>query len=183
MLIGGIAATFWASSRIPSLEGKAAVGRELALEDPLGFEPVVRIEPEAPFLEKVAYTTVNWIHTNRQGMAFGLVLAAAFMTLLPLLQRAALGGVFANTLLGVVVGAPLGVCVNCAAPIARGLHSSGARIETSLATMISSPTLNIVVVTMVFTLFPFYLAVIKVGLSLFFLLVMIPVLSVAPLGQ
>ena len=41
VLIGGIAATFWASSRIPSLEGKAAVGRELALEDPLGFEPVV----------------------------------------------------------------------------------------------------------------------------------------------
>ena len=56
---------------------------------------------------------------------------------------------------------PLGVCVNCAAPIAKGLYAGGARAETTLAAMIASPTLNIVVLTMLFGLFPFYMALTK----------------------
>ena len=62
---------------------------------------------------------------------------------------------FVNTLIGVAVGAPLGVCVNCSAPVAKGMHDGGARLETTLATMFSSPTLNIIVLTMLFSIFPY----------------------------
>ena len=36
------------------------------------------------------------------------------------------------------MGAPLGVCVNCVAPISKGMYESGQKIETVLATMFSS---------------------------------------------
>jgi len=77
----------------------------------------------------------------------------------------------------VAVGTPLGVCVNCAAPVAKGMHDGGARLETTLATMFSSPTLNIVVLTMLFSMFPLYLVVIKLTLTLTFILVVVPLLA------
>ena len=177
LMIAAIAAGFWAGSRYPALNEKAALGGGLILEDPLGFDPFLHLESGASFVERVGIVTVNWLHTNRQGMTFGVLLAAALMTLFTLLRRVSFAGTFANTLLGIVVGAPLGVCVNCAAPIARGLHASGARIETALAAMVSSPTLNIIVLTMSFSLFPLYLVLIKLGTTLLFLLVAVPLLA------
>ena len=147
-----LAINFWAGSRIPSLSDKASLGGALILEDPLGFEAAYPIDPNDPVLEKVLFTTVNWVLTNRQGMTFGILIAAAFMTILMLLSRRNLSSHYGNTLLGLFIGVPLGVCVNCAAPIARGLHESGSRLETTLVTMISSPTLNIIVLTMLFSL-------------------------------
>ena len=76
----------------------------------------------------------------------------------------------------VVVGAPLGVCVNCAAPIAKGLYSGGARAETTLSAMIASPTLNIVVLTMLLSILPLYLVVAKIGLSIAVILVAVPLI-------
>jgi uncharacterized membrane protein YraQ (UPF0718 family) len=110
-------------------------------------------------------------------MTFGFLLGAGFLSLFSLFQKRGTDSAFLNTLIGIGTGAPLGVCVNCAAPIARGLHSSGARIETTLSAMFSSPTMNIVVLMMLFTLFPVYLIAIKLGLTLVFLLIAIPVLS------
>src|SRR6185503_333069 len=78
--------------------------------------------------------------------------------------------------LGFFTGAPLGVCVNCAAPIARGLFAGGARLESVLAAMIASPTFNVIVVSMVFGLFPLYLAVIKLGMTFFVIAVAIPLI-------
>ena len=79
-----------------------------------------------------------------------------------------------NSILGLLIGTPLGVCVNCAAPIAKGLYSGGARAETALATMVASPTFNIVVLTMLFSILPFYIAITKVLLSLLIILLIIP---------
>ena len=172
-----IAINFWAGSRIPSLNDKATLGGDLILEDPLGFEAAYPVDPGDPVLERIYYTTINWIMTNRQGMTFGILFAAAFMTALSLLKRRSFSSHFGNTLLGLFIGTPLGVCVNCAAPIARGLHASGTRLETTLVAMISSPTMNIIVLTMLFTLMPLYMAVTKVVMTLFFLLVLVPVLS------
>ena len=172
-----LALNFWAGSRVPSLNDKATLGGDLILEDPLGFEAAYPVDPGDPIMERIYYTTINWVLTNRQGMTFGILIAAGFMTLLSLLQRRSFKSHFANSLLGLFIGVPLGVCVNCAAPIARGLHESGTRLETTLVTMISSPTLNIIVLTMLFTLMPLYMAVTKVAMTLFFLLVMIPLLS------
>lgn len=172
-----IAINFWAGSRIPSLNDKATLGGDLILEDPLGFEAAYPVDPGDPLHERIYYTTLNWILTNRQGMTFGILFAAAFMTVLSLLKRRSFSSHFGNTLLGLFIGTPLGVCVNCAAPIARGMHASGTRLETTLVAMISSPTMNIIVLTMLFTLMPLYMAVTKVAMTLFFLLVLVPLLS------
>jgi uncharacterized membrane protein YraQ (UPF0718 family) len=172
-----IAANFWAGSRVPSLNDKASLGGDLVLEDPLGFEAAYPVDPGDPLMERIFFTTVNWVLTNRQGMTFGILIAAAFMTILSLLKRRSFSSHFGNTLLGLFIGMPLGVCVNCAAPIARSLHDSGTRLETTLVTMISSPTLNIIVLTMLFSLMPVYMAVTKVAMTLFFLLVLVPLLS------
>jgi uncharacterized membrane protein YraQ (UPF0718 family) len=171
-----IAVSFWGTSRYPSLDNKATMGGDIRLEDGLSFEVALQVEDDFPAYKKVAYSTVNWISTNRQGMTFGILIAAAIFTLLQLLGKKGFKNSYANTVLGVFIGAPLGVCVNCAAPIAKGLNDAGARLETTLTTMFSSPTLNVVVVTMVFSIFPFYIAVLKLSTTFFFLLVVIPLL-------
>jgi uncharacterized membrane protein YraQ (UPF0718 family) len=125
---------------------------------------------------RAIYSTVNWVETNRKGMTFGVLFAASLMVILTLFQGKSFKSGFANSLLGMTIGAPLGVCVNCAAPIAKGLHAAGARAETTLAAMISSPTLNIIVLTMLFSLFPMYIVLIKLGLTVAVILIVIPLL-------
>ena len=171
------AVTFWSGSRYPSLDQKAIMGGSAALEDPLAFEASIQIQPNHGTLERVIYTTINWIETNLQGMAFGLMIGACLLTLISMIPVRGHRYGFVNTLIGVAVGTPLGVCVNCAAPVAKGMHDAGARLETTLATMFSSPTLNVVVLTMLFAMFPLYLTVIKLTLTLTFILVVVPLLS------
>ena len=171
------AVTFWSGARYPSLDEKAIMGSSAALEDPLSFEALIQIQPNDGVVERVAYTTINWIETNLEGMAFGLMIGACLLTLIGMITVRGHRSGFVNTLIGVAVGAPLGVCVNCSAPVAKGMHDGGARLETTLATMFSSPTLNIIVLTMLFSIFPLYLTVIKLVLTLTFILVLMPLLS------
>lgn len=176
-VIVATAVTFWSGSRYPSLDQKAIMGGAANLEDPLTFEASIQIQPDDGVIERIAYTTINWIETNLEGMAFGLMIGACLLTLIGMIRvRGHQNGVV-NTLIGVAVGAPLGVCVNCSAPVAKGMHDGGARLETTLATMFSSPTLNIIVLTMLFAIFPLYMTVIKLVQTLFFILVLIPLLS------
>ena len=171
------AVTFWSGSRYPSLDQKAIMGGSAALEDPLSFEASLQIQPDDGTAERIMYTTVNWIETNLEGMAFGLMIGACFLTLIGMIPARGHRNGFVNTLYGVAMGAPLGVCVNCSAPVAKGLHDGGARLETTLATMFSSPTLNIVVLTMLFAIFPVYMIAIKLSLTLIFVLLLVPLLS------
>lgn len=170
-----IGLSFWLGSRYPSLGNKAGMGIMAGLE-PLGFDQVFSFSEDAPFWKKVTYTFINWVETNKRGMMFGLLLAACILTLLSQVKRKYFNNRFLNTLIGIGIGAPLGVCVNCAAPIARGLHLGGMRLETTLSAMISSPTLNIVILSMLFTMFPWYMGVIKLSLTFILLLVIIPLL-------
>ena len=167
---------FWIGSRYPSLQGKASADPNEALSTPLGFE---RFFPEPPAdqrLKHIGWTSVEWGITNRQGMTYGLLLAAAMMTVLPLIRRRR-GGKLAGALQGMMIGTPLGVCVNCAAPIAQGMIKGGGRVETALATLVSSPTFNVIVLGIVFTLFPWYLAVLKILAGVFIVLVVVPWLA------
>jgi uncharacterized membrane protein YraQ (UPF0718 family) len=175
LLMALLAGFFLAGSRVPALNEKALMGGDMQL-DALGFETVIQVQPDDPVLLKAIYTTVNWAETNRKGMTFGVLFAAVLMIILTLFQGRQFKSGWANSLLGMAIGAPLGVCVNCAAPIAKGLHASGARVETMLATMTSSPTLNIIVLTMLFSLFPLYLIAIKLALTVGFILIGIPLL-------
>lgn len=176
LLVIVLAVMFWTGSRYPSLDEKAMMSGAITLEDPLSFEAVIPVTPDQPFLQRWSYSSVNWIDTNKKGMTFGLLMGAAFLTLLGYLRRRSFSGPFANSLYGMVLGAPLGVCVNCAAPIAKGLYQGGSRAETTLSAMVASPTLNFVVLTMAFSILPFYIAVTKVALSLLVILIGVPIL-------
>ena len=103
-----VAAAFWSTSRYPSLGDKASEGSEIKLEDPLVFEALVRVEPSDPITRRIGFTTLNWISANRQGMFFGVIFAAGFMTLFAQLRQRSLRDWFTSTLMGLAIGAPLG---------------------------------------------------------------------------
>ncbi|PYS74617.1 MAG: hypothetical protein DMF69_01370 [Acidobacteria bacterium] len=117
------------------------------------------------------------MYTNRKGMTFGVIFGAILMTMLPFLNGLNFKSRFANSVLGVVMGSPLGLCVNCSTPVAHGLYAAGARPETMLAAMVSSPTLNVIVLTMLFAMFPSWLAFLKIGTTAAFILIGIPLLT------
>src|SRR4051794_136228 len=152
---------FWIGSRYPSLQGKASADPNEALSTPLGFERFFPEPPRDQTLRHIGWTSVEWALTNRQGMTFGLLLAAGMLTILPLLRRAR-GGKLAGAIQGMLVGTPLGVCVNCAAPIAQGMLKGGSRGGIALATLFSSPSFNVIVLGIVLSIFPWYLAGLKI---------------------
>lgn len=176
LVVVTLAVLFWTGSRYPSLDEKAMMSGALVLEDPLSFEAVIPVDPDADFVSRVTVSAVNWIDTNKKGMTFGLLMGAAFLTFLGYLRRRSFSGPFANSLYGMFLGAPLGVCVNCAAPIAKGLYQGGSRAETTLSAMIASPTLNVVVMTMALSLLPFYIFLTKFALSLVVILIGVPLI-------
>ena len=176
LMVAVLAVLFWTQSRYPQLDEKAMMSGAIQLEDPISFDPIYPVTPDMPVIERIGKTTVNWLDTNKKGMTFGVLIAAAFLTLFGYLQKRSFAGGFSNSFLGMAMGAPLGVCVNCAAPIARGLYTGGMRAETTLSAMIASPTLNIVVLTMTFSLLPAYMALAKIGLSLAVILLVVPLI-------
>jgi uncharacterized membrane protein YraQ (UPF0718 family) len=176
-LVGAIATAFWTGSRYPRLEEKAQMAGIVPVEGPLTFESVFAVDPDTALAVRVLQTSVNWARENLQGMIFGLLFAAALLTVAAFVRRRYDPGAVGATLLGVVIGTPLGVCVNCAAPIARGLHAAGVRLETTLAALVSSPTLNVVVLTMAFSLFPLYVVMVKLAVTVAFLLIAVPIIA------
>jgi len=177
-LLVAIAWFFWTSSRYPALDTKALMAGSLNMQDGLSFDAWLTHRDGESWLEKVVVTFLNWVYTNRQGMGFGLLFAVVAMSIVPLIQK----HIFFKpsgwnaSFMGFIFGAPLGVCVNCAAPIAFGLYKNGARAELAIATMISSPTFNIIVVSMLISMFAWPLVVIKLGITLLVIFVLIPLL-------
>ena len=162
LLAAVIAGVFWGQSRIPALNEKAQMGLRTNFGD-IAFEIVLPVTLEQSLPERIIRSTVNWGATNLQGMTFGLLFAAAILTVFASLASRTFRRPSLNTLTGIFIGAPLGVCVNCATPIAFGIYSAGARLETALATLIASPTLNIFVLTMSFSLLPWEIATAKLA--------------------
>ena len=177
VLITLLLAYFWLGSRYPAIDEKAAMAGEVVLEDALSFEAHFPVEAGDPVWERIAYSTLNWVITNRQGMTFGVLLASLILTLLQLLpQKSTPRRTIRDILKGVLIGAPLGVCVNCAAPIAYSMRKQGVATETSLATMFASPSLNIIVLAMMFSILPPWLAMTKLAVTFIFLLLALPLL-------
>lgn len=176
LIVAVLATLFWTGSRYPALDEKAMMSGAIQLEDSLSFEAKYPLTEDMGTSDRIFWSTLNWVNTNKKGMTFGVLFAAAFLTAAGYVRRRSFTGGFANSALGMVIGAPLGVCVNCAAPIAKGMYSAGMRAETTLSAMIASPTLNIVVLTMLFSLLPVYMALMKIGLSLLIILVLVPLI-------
>jgi uncharacterized membrane protein YraQ (UPF0718 family) len=175
-LIATICAIFWLGSRYPSLQSKAGADPDEALSTPLGFEGHFAEPRSDEKFKRILWVAAEWGVTNKQGMTFGILLAAALLTIVPLLPRPR-GGKFAGSVQGMLLGAPLGVCVNCAAPIGQAMLKGGSRVEVALATMFASPSFNVIVLGMLLTLFPWYLTALKLGASLIMVLVVVPQLS------
>jgi uncharacterized membrane protein YraQ (UPF0718 family) len=169
-----IAAIFLSVSRGPALDQKAQMGLRTDISS-IAFDIIFEVNEQQPYLERVFKSAVNWSYTNWKGMTFGILFGATVLSLmrsLPIWRLPGRG--FSGALQGLIGGAPLGVCVNCATPIAQGLHRAGIRLETMLAVMMASPTLNLIVITMLLSLFSWYFVLIKLGATLFFILVLIP---------
>ena len=169
-----LSAVFWTTSRYPHLIHMAEASGGFSPTSLVAVEPILSIAPEASYLNKVILNTGNWLYANRIGMSFGLLFGALALTLLRTLDRPRSTNTYLNTVYGVALGAPLGVCVNCAAPIAAGVLRGGSALSTSLSTMFSSPTLNVIALVMAFSILPVQIVLIKLGLSLFFLLIVLP---------
>ncbi len=175
-----IAVIFWTQSRVPALGEKAQAGERTSFSG-IAFDVLYPTTPAQPFVERVVKTAANWGYTNWKGMLFGFLLGAAFLSVFAALPTTLRGNGrilgangFFRSLYGMAVGAPLSVCVNCATPIAQGMLHAGARLEVLVATLLSSPTLNAIVVTMAFSLLPFHLALAKVMASVLFIAVYVP---------
>lgn len=166
LLTLAIALYFWVDSRYPALLKKMHSGASIHVAGALSFDALMPVTPQMPLATRVGHTTANWLYTNRIGMTFGILFGAALLTLLPLLPRRRFKSAAANTLLGAATGLPLGVCANCVAPIGQSLYQAGAGTGTVLATMISSPMLNVVVLAMLFALFPLPVALLRMAVPL-----------------
>jgi len=171
-----IAIFFWTQSRYPALNEKKSMG-EMTITESLAFDVIWPINEGTPFYERVLASTVNWCYTNWKGMVFGLLIAAGVLTFFSMLSWKSKGSLIFNTIQGMLMGAPLGVCVNCVAPIAKGLYESGQKIEKVLTVMFSSPTLNIVVLILLFNLFPYHFAMAKIIATFCVLFIIVPLLS------
>jgi len=178
ILLVFIAVIFWTQSRFPALDEKSQMGQRTNISA-LAFDVIYPLEPEQTHIERILYSAINWGYTNWQGMTFGILFAAAFLAVLSFLSfRApapeARANHFLNTLKGALFGTPLGVCANCSTPVAFGMYRSGLPVASALSMLSSSPTLNVVVLTMSFSLLPFELLVVKYVLVGLFISLFIP---------
>lgn len=161
-----IALIFWSQQRYPALEKKLHAGSAVQVKGAISFDALMPVKPEMPLWERVEHTGVNWLWTNRFGMYFALPFGAALMTLMASAKPKRFQSAAANIACGMVAGAPMGVCTNCATPIGQSLLMGGASSRMTVAAMISSPSFNPVVLAMAFVLFPLPLAALRVAVPL-----------------
>jgi uncharacterized membrane protein YraQ (UPF0718 family) len=177
VLTVAIAGIFWIDSRYPALMKRYNTGTAISAKGSLTFGLVYTVDRSMPLATRVWRTTVNWLDANRVGMTFSFLFGPAALTFLAMLRRRRTASVYLNTLFGAAAGAPLAVCTNCIAPIARGFFASGMSTESVLAAMFASPALNVVVLAMTFTLFPTSVALLKLSTVLFLIFVFVPLAS------
>jgi uncharacterized membrane protein YraQ (UPF0718 family) len=153
---------FWTQQRYPALLKRLHAGTGVKVTGAISFDALLKVTPDMPLPSRVSRTSVNWLYTNRFGMYFAIPFGAALMTLLASMATPKrFSSTAGNVLCGAVAGAPLGVCTNCATPVAQSLIAGGASTRLTVAAMISSPSFNPVVVAMAFVLFPLPLAAMR----------------------
>ncbi|MFT7220008.1 MAG: uncharacterized membrane protein YraQ (UPF0718 family), partial [Candidatus Azotimanducaceae bacterium] len=169
-----ILGTFLSVSRAPALDEKALMGTRTDVVG-IAFEQLLEVSSMDHRAVRIAKHAVNWTYTNWRGMTFGILFGATILTLLRALPlRQFSGNRFSAALQGLIGGAPLGVCVNCATPVAQGLLSAGIRVETSLTAMMASPTLNFIVISMMLALFPSHFVFLKLLFTALFIVLIVP---------
>lgn len=169
-----ILGVFWFGSRYPQLFEKAAHIKTLTPHSFINSLELIVMADQHTFISRVFASFINWIWSMKIGMTFGLAMGALLHTLFEFYPPRLTGNVYLNTLKGIVIGAPAGVCVNCAVPVACGITRGKSKIETALGFMFSSPTLNFLVVSMVFASLPLAFGIVHYSLIALVLLVIVP---------
>lgn len=169
ILIAVCSVYFWNTSRIPDLEGKIDEVGFSGFVDVLSNRAVYTIQGNDSTFKKIRLSYYNWLITNKNGMIFGVLLASLFLALFSTLRIEYLNNNSFGSVIGTVFGIPLGLCVNCAAPLI-GSSLSSRSILFSLSIVFASPNLNFIILPMSLRLIPTPLLVIKVLLTLVFIL-------------
>ncbi|MGI0133997.1 MAG: hypothetical protein ACREBW_03450 [Candidatus Micrarchaeaceae archaeon] len=169
-----VLALFWLGSRYPSLFHKAQSLGHHEVSSFIWTDELMRLPANPTFIDRVVASIANWIWSMRIGMPFGLAIGALFHTLFQFYPPKLGGNLYLNTLKGIITGAPAGVCVNCAVPIACGITRGKANIESALSFMFSSPTLNFVVISMIFAGLPKAYGIVQYSMIALVLLVFVP---------
>jgi uncharacterized membrane protein YraQ (UPF0718 family) len=177
ILMVAIAGVFWVDSRYPALLKRYHAGTQVKAAGAITFGTVYAVDRTMPLTTRVWRTTVNWLDANRVGMTFSFLFGPAALVFLATVRRRRTNSVYLNALFGAAAGAPLAVCTNCIAPIARGLYASGMSVDSVLAAMFASPALNVVVLAMTFALFPAPVALLKLATVLFLIFVFAPAVA------
>src|SRR5258708_18774370 len=174
LLMAVIGTIFWVDSRYPALMKRYHAGTGVTAKGALTFGAVYQVDRTMPLRVRVWRTTVNWLDANRIGMTFSFLFGPAALTFLAMVPRWRTNSRYLNAMIGAVAGAPMAVCTNCVAPIARGFYAAGMSRESVLAAMFASPALNVLVLAMTFALFPAKVAVLKLATVLFLIFVFAP---------
>ncbi|MFT6136960.1 MAG: hypothetical protein ACJAUJ_000040 [Salibacteraceae bacterium] len=165
---------FWFSSRYPALDSKAIIEGVTNFKG-IGFEDVFSFSENVPAPKKNRNQYIELDRDQPKWNDIRSIICCCIDALIFIARK--FKHPFLNSIMGLLIGFLLGVCVNCAASITQGVYKGGGRAETALSMMIGSPTLNIVVLTMTFSVFPLYIAILKVLLSLVVILIAIPIIT------
>ena len=165
---------FWMFSRYPQLLSKAQhIGQALpSMSYSSEFLPVTS---DLPIWQKILYSAVNWLDGMKIGMSFGVLFGALLHTYLKYFPLKIGENVFLNSLKGAIVGIPMGVCANCAVPVACGLTRQKGRVEVALGFLFSSPNFNPVVIWMTFLALPLAMSLTKYAILLAIILLVVPI--------
>lgn len=168
-------AIFWFYSRYPNLNQKSVMGLRTSTLG-IAFDFLFEVTSDMGPLKRIIIGSINWIYTNWKGMLFGLIFGAQVFTLLQFLRKTFPKSTFGQVLSGTLMGIPLGVCANCATPVAKSLKDANASGKTTLALISASPTLNVVALSMLFSFFPLEMVILKISFTLIYIFLAIPIM-------
>lgn len=167
--------TFWSASRYPALLHKLQhIGTampSMAYQHSVGSPDRL-----TGAWQRIRVAALSWLAAMAIGMSFGVLFGAFLHTVLRYYPLKVGKNLYLNSIKGALVGAPMGVCANCAVPMACGMTRGHGRIEVALGYLFSSPNLNPVVVMMTFAALPWYFGVTKYVIVLMVIALFVPLL-------
>ena len=185
LLMISIGVTFWTSSRYPDLfhEYKRAFSGNF-INRVIGVmsknESISSVNAQTSQINNAVINTLNWLDENKEGMIFGLIFAACLMLFFQQLYQYNIKILQSNNknniFIGLILGSGLGLCTNCTTPIGISLNKSGVSLSTVLTMMVASPALNPISVILLFMLFPFDMAIIRMLLLTIVIAIFIPLI-------
>ena len=184
VFVVGVVCSFWFLSRYPDLmvEYFRASNQQLLDRDVgvLSKDAMLVTHNMTGQFELFWRATIDWFDTNKIGMTFGFLFSAAILLLLEqsaVIRKQATRKGWQGVLSGLLIGMPLGVCANCATPVALGLNKSGVSDDASFTTLISSPSLNPIGLGILFYTFPMEVGLLRIGVMFGFLFLILPFLT------